>query len=136
MNKVFQILIRYTVQQTMVFGLVVALIFYFMAYDDGSTYIEETKRIQAEIQTKEARKMDTDATLKEEARMKEAVGLLSMQYQEISRRLPTNLTSIELNRNIDAFARNSSVSIKSRRPLSLVNKEIVDEVPVEVTLEG
>lgn len=136
MNKFFQALVNYTLQQVLIFGIVAGLAYYFLLFDDGGTIQSSIQGIQAQIQQEEVRKKDTEATLKEAQRMKDAVVQLSRQYQEISRRIPSNLTSIELNRNIDAFARNSGVSIKSRKPLAIVSKEIVDEVPVQITLEG
>lgn len=136
MTKLFQTLVNYTLQQTLIFGLVAGLGYYFFAFDDGSAYVTQITSLRNDVKKEEERRKDTEATLKEVERIKEAVGVLSKQYQEISRRLPTNLQSIDLNRNIDAFARNSKVSIKSRRPLSVIQREIVDEVPVEVVLEG
>lgn len=136
MTKIFQTLVNYSLQQVLVFGMVAGLAFYFLAFDDGAAYVAEIASAKNDIQKEEEHRKDTEATLKEVERMKESVGTLSKQYQEISRRLPTNLTSIELNRNIDAFARNSGVSIKARKPLSVISREIVDEIPVQVTLEG
>lgn len=136
MNRFFNILINYTIQQTVVFGIVAGLVYYFTIFDDGSAYVTEIQSIQTNIKREEEKKKETENTLKEAQRMKEAIGTLSQQYQQISRRIPSNLSSIELNRNIDAFARNSGTSIKSRKPMAIVPKEIVDEVPVQISLEG
>lgn len=136
MNRIFQILVNYTLQQILIFGIVAGLAFYFLAFDDGSSYMNDIQTIQSDIKKEEERKKDTESTLREAQRMKDAVVELSNQYQQIARQIPSSLSSIELNRNIDAFARNSGASIKSRKPMNIVSKEIVDEVPVQISLEG
>ncbi len=47
--------------------------------------------------------------------MQEKVGQLSQKYEEISRRLPSVLFSIDINKAIDDFARNAGVSVKSKK---------------------
>ena len=136
MNKLFQSLVNFTIQQVALFGLVLALVYYFTAYDNGQNILAETVSMDQEIRKEEDKKKDTDQNLKEEQRMKSAVGLLSQQYVEISKRLPNNLPSIELNRTIDELARSAQVTVKARKPLSLISTEIVDEIPVQVSLEG
>ncbi|MBX2988815.1 MAG: type 4a pilus biogenesis protein PilO [Bdellovibrionaceae bacterium] len=136
MNQVFQKLVNFSVAQVAAFGLILGLGYYFFLYNDGSALEAQIANLQGEISREEEKKKETDATLQEEARIKDAVGSLSQQYQEISRRLPNSLSSIELNRHIDSFARNSGVSIKARQPMPNVAMEIVEEVPVKITLEG
>ncbi|MBX3035023.1 MAG: type 4a pilus biogenesis protein PilO [Bdellovibrionaceae bacterium] len=136
MNQVFQKLVNYSVAQVAAFGLILGLGYYFFLYDDGSALEAQIASLQGEITREEEKKKETDATLQEEARIKDAVGSLSQQYQEISRRLPNSLSSIELNRHIDSFARNSGASIKARQPMPNTAMEIVEEVPVKITLEG
>lgn len=136
MNKFFARLVNFSLQQILIFGVVAGLAYYFFIFDDGSGYRGDIANLQSELAKQEEKKKETDAALKEETRMKEVIVQLSQKYQEISRRLPMNLSSIELNRNVDAFARNSGTSIKARKPLAPVEKEIVTEVPIQVTLEG
>ena len=68
--------------------------------------------------------------------MQEKIGRLSSQYQDISRRLPAALFSIDINKAIDAFAKNSGVNVKEKKPGATVRREVVEEVPVDVVLEG
>jgi type IV pilus assembly protein PilO len=136
MNKLFQKLNAYSLQQILVFGIVAGLIYYFLLFDDGASYSNQIAQFNREIAAEEEKKKDTDANVKEEARIKESVGQLSRQYQEISRQLPTSLSSIDINRGIDAFARNAGVSIKARKPLANVQQAIVDQIPIQVSLEG
>lgn len=136
MNKLFEKLLTYTTQQLLAFGVVIGIFYYFTLFNDGTNEKIRLSQLDTELQEQEAKKVETDKVLAEERRMKEAIGVLSQQYQDLSRRIPKKLDSIELNRNIDSFARNSGVSIKSRRPEGLQQKEIVEEVPVAISLEG
>ncbi|HRO66612.1 MAG TPA: type 4a pilus biogenesis protein PilO [Pseudobdellovibrionaceae bacterium] len=136
MNKVFAKLNLYSMVQILSFSVVLSMIFYFTMYDDGHQVRSEIAALSQQVSEESAKKAETEKVLAEEARMKESVVLLSQQYQELSRRIPTALTSIELNRNIDAFARNAGVNIKSRKPLETTKGQIVEEVPIEVSLEG
>lgn len=136
MNKLFQGLVNYAFPQVLVFGIVAGMIYYFTAYNDGSVLKAEIADLDAQIAAEEAKKKDTEANLKEEARMKESISLLGQQYLEVTKRLPTSLSSIDINRHIDTFARNSGVSIKARRPAQNIRREIVEEVPVSIQIEG
>lgn len=136
MNKFFARLVNFSLQQILVFGVVAGLAYYFLIFDDGGGFRGDIASLRTELNKQEEKKKETDAALREEARMKETIVQLSQKYQEIARRLPMNLSSIELNRNIDAFARNSGASIKARKPMPAQEREIVTEVPIQVTLEG
>ncbi len=136
MNKFFETISTYTLGKAFIIGLAICGVFYFTLYDDGSAVESQIAAIGGQLKTEEAKKKDTDATLKQVREMQDKVGRLSTQYQEISRRLPSALYSIDINKSIDGFARNAGVNVKSKKPGENVRKEVVEEVPVEVSLEG
>ncbi|WP_413558400.1 type 4a pilus biogenesis protein PilO [Bdellovibrio sp. HCB209] len=136
MNKFFETLSGYTYGKTLGLGVLLGAIFYFTLYDDGSQVEAQIASVQQQVQEQEAKKKDTDATLKQVNEMREKLGRLSQQYQEISRRLPTVLFSIDINKAIDAFARGANVNVKMKRPGENIKREVVEEVPVDITLEG
>lgn len=136
MNKFFETLSGYTYGKTLVLGLLLGAAFFFTLYDDGSQIEAQIVAVQQQVQEQEAKKKDTDATLKQVNEMREKLGRLSQQYQEIARRLPTVLFSIDINKAIDAFARGANVNVKMKRPAENIKREVVEEVPVDITLEG
>lgn len=136
MNKFFQSIVKYPLSQILLFSLLIGAGYYYLVYDDGSAIQGEISTLEREIKEEETKRVDTESTLKEETRMTEALTVLTQQYQELSRKLPSSLTSIDINKNIDIFARNSGTSIKSRRPDPVVHREIIDEVPVVLSIEG
>ncbi|MNJ92475.1 Pilus assembly protein, PilO [compost metagenome] len=136
MNKFFEILASYSYGKALVFSLALGGFYYMTLYDDGSALDARIAEVSRNLTQEEAKKVETDAALRQVKEMQEKVGQLSVQYQEISRRLPQDLFSIDINKAIDSFARNAGVSIKSKKPNPNVKTAVVEEVPVQVELEG
>lgn len=136
MNQLFEKLAMLTNGKALVIGLMVGAAYYFMMYDDGAALEQQVAALSGQMQEAEAKKKDTEATLQEEARMKDAVGKLSEQYAFIAKKLPSDLKSSEMIRGIDTVAKMAGVSVKLKKPGIVSKKEVVEELPVDVTLEG
>lgn len=136
MNKFFDLLAAQPINKVLMMGLVLTGLYWYVLYDDGSAIDAQIVTVGQQLQAEENKKKDTDATLKQVQEMQEKVGQLSQKYQEISRRLPSALFSIDINKAIDDFARNAGVSVKSKKPGENIKKNVVEEVPVDVVLEG
>ncbi|MEN0058246.1 MAG: type 4a pilus biogenesis protein PilO [Bdellovibrio sp.] len=136
MNRFFEILSVQEIGKILIIGLGLTAFYWYAVYNDGSAIESQIVKVTAQLQEEEKKKKDTDATLKQVQEMQEKVGLLSQKYQEISRRLPSSLFSIDINRTIDDLARSAGVNVKLKRPGQNIQREIVEEVPVEVSLEG
>lgn len=136
MNQLLEKLAMLTNGKALVIGLLAGAAYYFMLYDDGSAIEAQIAAVAKQVQEAEVKKKDTEATLQEEARMKEAVGKLSEQYAFIAKKLPSDLKSSEMIRGIDSVAKMAGVSVKLKKPGSVVKKEVVEELPVDVALEG
>lgn len=136
MNKLMESLAAQEVGKILMIGVALTAFYWFSVYDDGSAIDMQAAQITESLQAEEVKKKETDATLNQVKEMQEKVGQLSQKYQEISRRLPEALYSIDINRSIDDFARNAGVSVKMKKPGENIKREVVEEVPVEVQLEG
>ena len=136
MNQLFEKLAALTNGKALVIGLMVGAAYYFMMYDDGSALEQQIAVISGQLREAETKKKDTEATLQEEARMKDAVGKLSEQYAFIAKKLPSELKSSDMIRGIDTVAKMAGVSVKLKKPGNVSKKEVVEELPVDVTLEG
>jgi len=136
MGKLFETLAGLSMAKALVFGGLAGGLYYMSMFDSGAGLEVQIAQVQSQLQVEEEKKRETEATLAEEARMRESVGILSQQYEEIAKKLPSVLVSIDINRTIDAFARNAGVSVKSKKPGASNKQEIVEEVPVDVVLEG
>lgn len=136
MDKLFEKLSALTYGKALLLGLLVGGLFYVTMYDDGSALEGQIGSITQQLTAEEEKKKDTDSTLKQVREMQEKIGRLSQQYQEVSRRLPGVLYSIDINKSIDGFARTAMVDVKSKKPGENIKREVVEEVPVEISLEG
>lgn len=136
MNQLYEKLSLMTTGKALIIGLMVGSAYYFMMYDDGESLKQQIAVIDGQTREAEAKKKDTESTLQEEARMKDAVGKLSEQYALIAKKLPSELKSSEMIRGIDSVAKMAGVSVKMKKPGSVLTKEVVEELPVDVTLEG
>lgn len=136
MNKIYEKLASMKMSQVLGVGIVAAVFYFFMAYDDGASIKAQMIALNKQIEQELVKKQDTEATLKQETLMKENISKLNQQYIEVSKRLPSTLFSIDINRAIDTFARTASVDVKTKKPGTPVKTEVIDEIPVEVSLEG
>lgn len=136
MNIYLQRFAALAVPKVLLIGLLFGGLYYMSFYDNGSLLEARIAQVNRGLAEQGEKKKETDAALRQVKEMQEKVGLLGEQYQEISRRLPSSLFSIDINKAIDGFARTAGVSVKAKRPNQNVKSEVVEEVPVEVELEG
>lgn len=136
MNKFFESLSMQKINKILLIGLGLTAFYWYTLYDDGAELDAQIAQISTQLQDEQNKKKDTDATLKQVQEIQEKVGQLSQKYEQISRRLPSTLFSIDINKAIDGFARNAGVSVKSKKPGDNIKRPVVEEVPVDVSLEG
>lgn len=136
MNQLFERLAALTNKKALVIGLLVGVAYYTILYDNGAPLEAQVAAISKQLSEAEIKRKDTEATLQEEARMKEAVGKLSEQYAFIAKKLPGELKSSDMIRGIDTVAKIAGVSMKLKKPGVVVRKEVIEELPVDVNLEG
>lgn len=136
MERFLERLSRLSNGRAIVIGLILGAAYYSTMYNDGSTLNQQIAVISGQLQEAEKKKSDTEATLQEEARMKEAIGKLSEQYAFIAKKLPSELKSSEMIRGIDSIAKMAGVSVKMKKPGIVNKREVVEDLPVEVVLEG
>lgn len=135
MNKFIEKLVSMTMTQILVFSLGIGGMYYVFIYNDGASFDATLLKLNADRDVQEAKKKETDSILKEEKRIKALVGTLATQFQTVSKKLPTQLSMIEMNRQIAIFSQTSRTRVKNNAPQAIVKKEIIDEVPVKITID-
>ena len=103
MNKLLERLVTMTMTQIFMISIAVGGVYYWLVYDDGALMDTTIVSLTTEKNTQETKRKDTDATLKEEKRIKALVGTLGTQFQEIAKRLPNQLSMIDMTRQIQIF---------------------------------
>ena len=136
MNKFLSTIAYLDIQKIFASAFVLGGIYYQFIFDDGSALKIEVAAVRTQVQQEEQKKKDTDISLAEEKRMKEAVGILTEKYQIISKKLPGQLSTFEINNAIETYARETQVKIKATKPGTPEVMEIVEEVPLEISIEG
>lgn len=126
----------FSFQKTMVFGLILAGVYFMMAYDDGTTVLTKITDVDKKLEEQRRLSIQSDASLKEVALVRATVGELGEQLQTVSNALPRTIEYTEVTRIIDFISRKSGVSIKSRESRPEVVRDIFAEVPLKVTVEG
>lgn len=120
----------------MVAAIVIGAVYYFTIFDNGAAITAQIEASRGELQTEEQKKKETEATLQEEKRMKEAIVILSEKYQVISKKLPTYLNHLDISSAVETYARSANVRIVGTKQANPEPMEVVEEVPLEVTVEG
>jgi type IV pilus assembly protein PilO len=123
-------------QKVLLGALLIGGLYFYFGFNSGVEIEDQITQLKQQVVSEGEKKKDTDATLAEERRMKEAVSILSEQYAIISKKLPTQLSELEINGALETYARENQVRIKASRPGTPEKMEIVQEVPWEIVLEG
>ncbi len=135
MKKFLEKMLGLTISQILFMGMGLGGLYYYFVFNDGHSLEVEIAEATATRDAEEIKKKETEIALKEEKRIKEIVGGLGTQFQEISKKLPNQLTSFDMNRQITVFSQASRAKIKVMTPQSPIRKETIDEVPVRITID-
>ena len=115
---------------------VLGFFYYFKVFNYGSEIEARLSSLQQELSLESNKKQETQKALADVERMRKAVGELGSRYQDLIRQLPTDLTSLEINRSIDDFSRDSGINIISRRPEDGISNEVFVEELVTIEAES
>lgn len=105
-------------------------------FDDGSNLDLTINGLRAQISQEEERKVKTEQILGERDRLQETLAKLTDQYEVLSRKIPSELTSSEVNKQINELIQNARLKSLGRKPLREENIGILDEIPYELSLQG
>ncbi len=137
MGKIFFRLASLSLAKALIFGAVLGGLYYFTGmYDDGSGIVTQIAAMDVQAKEEEKKAKESDAALMEVEKVRSNVGALSQQFKTISQALPTEIQMADIIRVVDMVSRASGVSIKSKEPRPVRNKDFYEEIPLKITLEG
>lgn len=128
--------VSFSMQKILTIGLVIGGMYYFTAYNDGSNLKIQSDSLRNQLQQEEEKEKDTRKTLEEKDRMEKEVNKLISEYKDISGKLPTSLSGIDVVKLIDASAKESKVTVKKQSAGEIVSKEVHEEIPIKIELKG
>ncbi len=111
-------------------------IYYFYGFDDGQSVLEQTDKVNVEIKLEEKEQKYAQAAKKRMDEIRVKVATLAEKYKEVSQKLPSEITVGEVFKSIDTLGRVANVNVKLKEPSTRQRKNILEEVPVKVNIEG
>lgn len=136
MNNLLLRLAGYSVKKCMIISAVMAFLYYQTMYNDGSKLETQIAAVQENINKEEAKAKEADSALQEVEKIRATVGALSDQFKTVSQALPSEVQMSDIIRTVDTVSRASGVSIKTKEPRPVENKEYYEEIPLKITMEG
>jgi type IV pilus assembly protein PilO len=136
MNSVFIKVASLTYQKTMIFGVVLAVLYYFFMFDDGSAIDKNIEAAQQQVRAEESKLVDSDKAIKKLAGIKAHVAALEEQYKTLSAQVPTEVNMADIIKQIDMVASTSGVSVRDKVPKPSQKKETLEEFPLAITATG
>lgn len=129
--------VAYMKTSTALVIMAVSSFFYFRSgYDSGSTLETQITAAQAKLASETEKKGKTEEAQKIAEDARKSVKKLAEDFDKISKKLPSNISSVDMNKAINQFVSQSGVKQLSVRPGTEVKKEIYQEFPFAVQLEG
>jgi type IV pilus assembly protein PilO len=135
-NNLLLRLAMMTSQRILVIGVVLGLIYYFMFFDGGEKQKKRITELNQKIKVEQTKLPESQAALKEVDLVRASVAALGEQFTRVSQQLPSNIQMSEIIRTVDDLARITGVSIKAKEPKPNVPRDVVEEVPLRINLEG
>lgn len=136
MAQLFLQLAALSNRTAMIIAVVIGVMYYWMMYDDGSSVLTQINTIQQQIQVQEQKAGEADVALKEVEQVRTTVGELSEQFKVVSQALPSEVAMSDIIKTVDMVSRASGVSIKTKEPRPVVNREYYEEIPLKISMEG
>lgn len=136
MNEIFEKLANYPLQNILGAGLVLGALYYFVGYDNGAAIQAQIQQAEQLLVAEKSKNQEYQKTLEEKKQAESQLADLGTKLIEISQKLPSDLQINDLSKTIDQIAIETGVKIRSKRPGDLVKMDIVEELPIDVTLEG
>lgn len=125
-----------TTQKAFILGLIVCGLYYSFLFNDGSTYETRITALQKEIEVEEGVRVETEQAVRELEQVRANVAALSEQFKAITSKLPNEVSMADIIRDVDGVARAAGVSIKSKEPMAVINKQFFEEIPLKISVEG
>ena len=130
--------------KTLIAAAIFTAIYFFMYYDNGAALELQLQTLSSELNVEEAKKKDTEATIKKEDEMQASLASLARDLQVVKAKLPNDLRDTDMTSIINRAAISAGISITSlsrkvvvaRTESKVLGSESVEEVTFELAIEG
>lgn len=136
MNRILTKIAFLSTKQVGIIALAATGFYWYSFFDDGSSLDPQIQLLRSSLQEQEAQKTKTENALKQRDHLQETLINLTTKYENLSRLVPIEMSSSELNRQIDLLRKTSRINQISRKPANIVKGPIFDEWPVDMKFIG
>lgn len=132
--KALKLISQFSMLRVFVFAVIFTGAYYFLYYDNGATFETQITQLNSEIVVEEAKKKDTEKTIKREDEMRANLAALARDLQVVKAKLPNEFKDTEMTAIINRAAQGSNVNVTSlarRRNAPAVSSNVVGAESVE-----
>lgn len=96
MNELMGKVSTLSMNRIAIFGFLITISYYFMAYNNGDLILSEIQALQNQITEETAKKVETERVLKKEEEMRVDVASLAKTYEAVKSKIPIDFETSEL----------------------------------------
>jgi type IV pilus assembly protein PilO len=136
MNDLITRIAFLTTKQVGFFSLLLGVGFYFTLFDDGSDMNPQIVQLQNQLTEQQNKKIETEKALAKRDKLAETLANLTVKFENLSRIVPGDLNSFDLNRQIDQLNKTTRIAQVLREPEKVIPGKVIDEWPVRMEFVG
>lgn len=136
LNSILLRLAGLSIVHTLAVGIAALGIYFYAFHDDGSSLETNLKKIESELKLEQDKEKEVQQAFTEQEKIKKEVENLGQQFVIASKAIPTDHQIGEILVSISSLAAASGVNVIQQQQGKEVLKEIVEEKPMRVKLEG
>lgn len=136
MDKLLAKLAELEMRIVLITGIGLMGLYWLLFFEGGDKIQAEVMTIEGQIQEESIKKVETNKVMKEledvqkqQAQVKEALNKLYTKY-------PLSINTTEVNKQLQDIASRTGAKIKQFKPENVVDKELFQVFPVNITFEG
>ena len=134
----------FSITKSLIVGIVLTAGYYYWYFDDGTNLKQQIVAVEAQVRIEEAKKKETEATIKKEDEMQANLAALARDLQVVKAKLPSELLDTELTGIINRAAIRSRINITSlarkrgagATQAKVLGSESVEEVVFDINIES
>jgi type IV pilus assembly protein PilO len=123
-------------KKLLILAALAAVAYFFFMFDGGEKLQARLTSIQKEIAKEKKALPESQAAVKELEAIRQSLATMGEEFSKVTQKLPSSIDQAEMIRTVDEIARLTGVSIKTKEPKSNIRKEVIEEVPLKLTMEG
>lgn len=123
-------------KKLLIFAGLAAVAYFFFIFDGGEKLQTRLTAVRKETAAEKRALPESQAAVKELEAIRQSLATMGDEFTKVAQKLPSNIDQAEMIRTVDEIARLTGVSIKTKEPKPNVRKEVIEEVPLKLTMEG